>query len=541
MALACVLFVSQFIFRLDQTAIIDASRRITWAPGVPGGIPDRSTVCETVSTDNTGATDAAPDIQDAIDGCPSGQVVSLPAGTYRLNSQLQISDGITLRGAGKTSTFLRTHAEWHGIQMGDFPSAPVDTNVSGSPAKGATQITVASVGTPALSVGDYIVIDQINDGVEVVNVDDESRDSNTRSLREIKKITAIDTLTLTIDPPLYHDYAAAQDPEVWELNQGGSITLRAGVEDLSIERIAPTGFEGYSNFKLVNCVECWIDDVHSVGAQFRHVDLDRSFRCEIRDSYFRDGQHYGTGGFAYGIVTAGGSADNLIENNILRHLRHAMVIKEGASGNVFAYNYSLESYQGEDWLASDMNAHGAHAHFNLFESNIVAKVYGDFTHGSSSYNTVFRNYVTRDSTPPEDTTQVNARRAVDIEESNWYWNIVGNVLGTSGQTWDAFDPGATRTAGAGRYVYTLGYGSDGDTTRDDTSVPTNIYRHGNWDDQSDSIIWDSGNSNHTLPSSLYLSAKPSFFGSTTWPIIGSDISPMVGDLPAKARYDGSTP
>ena len=33
------------------------------------------------------------------------------------------------------------------------------------------------------TVGDFIVIDHINDGTEVVNVDDQRRDNGTRSLR----------------------------------------------------------------------------------------------------------------------------------------------------------------------------------------------------------------------------------------------------------------------------------------------------------------------------------------------------------------------
>jgi hypothetical protein len=40
-----------------------------------------------------------------------------------------------------------------------------------------------------------------------------------------------------------------------------------------------------------------------------------------------------------------------------------------------------------------------------------------------------------------------------------------------------------------------------------------------------------------LPPSLYLTAKPAFFGTETWPFVDPLGTPMVGVLPAKKRYD----
>jgi hypothetical protein len=514
--------------------IIPVARRINWQPGIPGGVPARPTVCSNVKTNYGAAGDGVRDdtasIQNAINACPSGQVVYIPAGTYRLNSQLTVTKAIVLRGAGPSATRLKTYANWHGIQFGDWPSAPVGRNVSGSPAKGASAIAVASVAS--LSVGDYIVIDQINDGVEVINVDEESRDSGTRSLSQMTRITAINGLSLTISPGLYHGYSAARNPQVWEVT---SITSSAGLEDLAIERISPTGTEGYSNIKMLACANCWVKNIESKFAQFRHVDLDRSFGCEIRDSYFNDGMHWGTGGFAYGVVAANRSSDNLIENNIFYHLRHSMVIKEGAAGNVFGYNYSVASYQGENWLAADMNAHGAHSHMNLFEGNIGAKIYADFTHGSSSYNTFLRNNAVRDSSA---LTVTNALRAVDVEKVQYYYNFVGNVLGKPGQTWTAFEDNGSRSAGSGRYAYTWGYLSDGAGTSEDPQSKATALRHGNYDYATQTTRWDPAIADQTLPASFYLAARPAFFGGLKWPSIGPGLTPLVGTIPAKERYEG---
>ncbi len=470
---------------LDANGVIPSSRRITWQAGVPGGIPARTTVCATLTSSATAAQ-----INSAINACPAGQTILLGAGTYAISNQISIAKGVTLRGAG-ASTILNCTAGWHCVQMGNFPSAPSPISVSGSPAKDVTTITVAT--TSGLAVNDYIAIDQLADGVEVVNDDTafgagECRSgAGTRCLGQMVKITAIAGTTLTIDPPLHHDFSAAQVPQVWEVT---GMTSAAGIEDLTISR-ASFANGGFDNVKMVACAGCWIKNIQSNSPDFWHVDLDRVIWSEVRDSYFNDGRNHGTGGQAYGVVGNLFATANLVENNIFRHLRHSMVVQNGASGNVYGYNYSLECYQGENWLATDMNSHGSHTTMNLWEGNIGCKVYGDNAHGSSAYNTVFRNHVARESFPAEYPSGITqARRAVDIEVYNRYWNIVGNVLGKSSQSWTAVDPGATRLAGTGQYVYTFGYFSDGDSTRDDATIVTDTLRHGNYDYASQTVQWD---------------------------------------------------
>ena len=59
----------------------------------------------------------------------------------------------------------------------------------------------------------------------------------------------------------------------------------------------------------------------------------------------------------------------------------------------------------------------------------------------------------------------------------------------------------------------------------------------NYDYATGTVVWDSTNSNHSLPESLYLSGKPAFFGSEAWPFVDPTRNPMVGVLPAKKRFD----
>ncbi len=84
---------------------LPASRRIDWTyTGVPGGIPNRTTICATFSP---GATAAA--INNAISSCNNG-VILLKAGTYTsasLGGTIKLyQSNVTLRGAGADKTIL---------------------------------------------------------------------------------------------------------------------------------------------------------------------------------------------------------------------------------------------------------------------------------------------------------------------------------------------------------------------------------------------------------------------------------------------------
>src|SRR6266571_1321872 len=85
------------------SGILDPSRAVDWSQaGIPGGIPNRTTICATL---NPGATYTQ--INTAIAACPSGQVVFLNAGTYNLSGSISIAKStVTLRGAGPDQTKL---------------------------------------------------------------------------------------------------------------------------------------------------------------------------------------------------------------------------------------------------------------------------------------------------------------------------------------------------------------------------------------------------------------------------------------------------
>jgi hypothetical protein len=200
-----------------------------------------------------------------------------------------------------------------------------------------------------------------------------------------------------------------------------------------------------------------------------------------------------------------------------------MVLEGGGSGNVFAYNYSKNSQGnvGDHWLFPDMITHGAHPYMNLFEGNRGVKLNFDNYWGSSSHNTAFRNWIERRSDPPDD--YINSGIwAVDIQANSNYQNIVGNIIGY---------PGCTGTIW--RFGYICPSGGENDPAAENTLI-----RHGNYDYVTETVQWDSNISDRILPNSLYLSSKPSFFGSLPWPPFGPDLNPITNDLPAQLRFEG---
>lgn len=210
----------------------------------------------------------------------------------------------------------------------------------------------------------------------------------------------------------------------------------------------------------------------------------------------------------------------------------------GSSGNVFGYNYASEGIADSKQDPS-ISTHGVHAYMNLWEGNYVAnKALGDWIHGSSSHNTLFRNRILG-----YESGKTLDQTVISIERYNHKWNVVGNVLGTSGwhNTYDVCSSGcaANSCLDSGRIIYKLGFITNwacGGTPPDDLAT-VDIIRHGNFDYVNNATVWDSQILDKSIPNSYYLSSKPAFFSGLAWPAIGPDLNPMVGAIPAKNRYE----
>src|SRR5690348_17624983 len=92
------------------SGILDPSRAADWTtPGIRGGIPNRTTVCKTVSPSGNTNDDDMNAINKAIAACPEGQVVTLGTGSFTITNGLTFGtkNNVTLRGAGPDQTILK--------------------------------------------------------------------------------------------------------------------------------------------------------------------------------------------------------------------------------------------------------------------------------------------------------------------------------------------------------------------------------------------------------------------------------------------------
>lgn len=497
--------------------IIPPDRRISWVPGLQGGIPHYPVAINATdppySASGNGTSDDTQAIQAAIDACPPGQAVYLPAGTYRITSTLTVRSSIALRGAGpdETQIVVDPATAGEGIRIGTWSQFGSPVSLTSTAAKSATTINVAG------SIGyDFVVLSQENVPGLVTPQGYGSTcgwcggDDPTRTMTQVAPVVSSNGSQLVLGRPTYFEYRADLNATA----MGIGMLKHAGVEDLSIEQAAYSG--NNHNIRLYSAAYCWVSNVRSEMTNGAHVALENSYGCEVRDSVMNDA-HSHESGRGYGVFVYGRNSDHLIENNIIRRARHSMVFEGGGSGSVFGYNYCVEVYAepAPDFLSEDANTHGAHPFMNLFEGNVFAKLSHDNTWGSSSHNTSLRNRVS-----------VYAEQAVyglvgiDIQANNYYINVVGNVIGNTTRSYTPWRIGYT-TPGGGSI---------------DPQVANTLLRHGNRDIASGSTQWDSGIADHQIPASYYLGSRPEWFGSLPWPAFGPDVPFSELAIPAARRF-----
>jgi hypothetical protein len=538
--------------------IIPANRVINWqgSAGVRGDIPTRTVFADVTHAPynvvGNGVSDAYPGIQGAINSCPAGKTVYIPAGTYYISAALKIKSGITVRGAGMGLTTIIGSSNVNMVMMntigmddGYTASTPRNLTTDGL-TKGSTNITTS--GAHGWVAGDYIMIDQLKNPLGNPPIDNAGvsgtatwlgREAGKRCIGQWVKIVTVPTpTTATIDPPLYFPYDINFIPQGYKVI---GATVSAGLEDITFDN----QFQGVRDIMEMDfSVNCWCLRVELRGSKRRALwmygGLWNTIRgCKIHDGVPLDpqpGSSYGSDR-AYGVFLGPGPSACLIEDNIFYTLSNCIAYEGAASGNVVAYNYMT------DVLWTDNNSarmtvlgHGAHPMMNLIEGNWLEGRFGaDSYWGTSSHFTVFRNRIQQQGPP-----HVSQQWTIDIERRNWYNNIVGNILGTP--AWEntyelnkityPYDNGP-------RAIYRLGYQAvESSFNNGDPSVTATIYRHGNWDSFSNTQRWESSNSDRVVPNSLYLSSKPAWFGSLTWPPF-NPASPDLADptsIPAGYRF-----
>ena len=556
-------FFSIFLWSVEQLSaeIIPAARRIDWSTaGTP--IPSANwPIFANVknapyNATGNGTTNDGTAIQNAIYDCPVGKVVYLPPGTYRVNAQLWINKGIVLRGAGPGSTTIRFMGFPPSILVspGSDPQAPAAiASVTAGYTKGSTSITVNPAQmNGSLFPGKEIIIDQLNANpisaqtgpsnmVDAVGGEGLcnycSRLDGSRVLSQRVGVVAINGSTITLDTPLYWTYSASLSPEIgWNVF---STVRNAGIEDIKINYTEAKSDEHDTDryaLDFIHTSYCWIKNLRSESSISRaHLRLRAAYHCTVRDSYFT--LSASSTSLSYGLETQNTSTACLIENNIFYKVTAPLTLGWGFSGSVIGYNYFAQlPYRDQGWMPASLATHSSHAMFLLFEGNIGTGAYFDFIHGSSSHQTLFRNRLYGFQDYEGFGPSYNHNYAIGIEKKNWFLNVVGNVLGTAGIQDRYQDLGNGSVSE--HAIYKLGYASAYGGPYDPNVLAT-LLRHGNWDTFNNATIWDSSNPDHTLPNSLYLASKPSWFGNLTWPPInpGSPTSITSSSIPAGYRFD----
>ncbi len=539
-----------------------------------GGVLPSYTPVTCTTLAGNGTTNDGPAMQTCINNAASGTAVFIPAGTYLVNSILRLKSNVVLRGAGPTTQLnlgangeLTTQSFSYSSISGynGYGVFPSPYSLSGTPTKGDTTVTIAS---GSVSVGTWIKIFG-NDDPSLVN--DTGTDgtcnwcgdnSGWYVQQQIVQVTAINSGTggsgsvVSISRPLYYTpYTASvtvqgkTEPAGAKYNIITFPTQKAGFEHFHVKA---TGDIGSTQIILLEgCLYCWVKGVETQetgsSSGSAHVELDFSYGNEIRDGYYHD-QRSGASGSGYGVYFQFTNSDHKIENNIMRHNRHAIVYQGGGSGTAILYNYIDDLYTDDTtYLGSARTSHGAHPFMNLFEGNVLSHVTADDFWGTSSHDVFFRNWIWADETEnwagsvaPTGTPN-NGFDAVDLYQSQEYYSFVGNVLGHTGlhTTWSGAIVTTSCTTNNCGYesasnpgVYSTGSSSLGSAA----SSAATILRHGNWDPKTNGVAFWDGGSNHTLASSIYYLSEPSYLSGYPWPLEGPEGNPTVNANAAESCY-----
>lgn len=541
------------------SGLFDPNLTTTWNPGIltdsqlqlalgSDGIPVRTTVC----------ADPQPgdNINTAISGCPEGQVVQLAAGTYTISSTVTLSKGVVLRGAGSQgatsggTTIVKTGGG-SVLAIGTSQDQACYNSAFGT-AVALTQdavkeTTTVYVGNNAggFFPGDLAIIDQVDDATVQEGDCTFFKRVDKRSISERVEVAAVNTTngTLTLTTPLHWTFQSASPYLAQIARMTQKATKWAGIEGVLLQGGTNPGYDGQmaGGIDVSNAAYCWIKDVQTDGTIGGiHVALTGTYRCVVRDSHVHNSANYGFGTDCYGIVMRCGAADNLVENNIARYMNKPIQFSVSGGGNVVGYNYADNSWATPPaWQEDNLDTHCSFPHMELMEGNYAPHMKASTTHGNSGYLTYFRNYASSQFAPPavygSTAMQTGNVLAVGFDAGDINMTVVGNVLGSSAAT-DLGTAAISSTymcfGSGGSCVYYFGSSSKSDVSY------TSLWAHGNYDTVSAGVVWNPSIATHEIPASLYRSTKPGWWpADSAWPWAGSDLTPMVGSLPAKTRSD----
>lgn len=374
-----------------------------------------------------------------------------------------------------------------------------------------------------------------------------------RNQLEIHTATAINGSVVTITPPLsMPNWASGQTPQVWIAQPITNVGLTNMSIDLS-NASAPTACA-----ETLNAYKIFIRGVRCVNPKSRAFNFFQMASSNVQDNYI----YHPTGTLPsnYGFRRSA-SAYNVVQNNIIQQVTGGSDFQDGASvGDVSAYNLVLAADSGGN-IGNPIDGHSGNF-FGLTEGAVGIQDSCDNTHGTCGMRTRFRNFFAGWTSNPASPVGTFNRSIDDYAYSRYSANIAG-VYGTPGNTT------IYSSTGSNGSNFSNGRGGGGPAVPNDALSASTSLKWANWDNVtagcttvsacSTATFRTCGNSLDTgwaspcgsttespigasifpntvpvigdtaigqpgLPASLYLTAKPLWFQSISWPAIGPDVT-----------------
>ncbi len=468
----------------------------------------------------------------AANNLPGATLIYIPAGTYTINQTINLSNvktsGIIFQGEGSANTEIVFDGLSSGADCFQIfgTEGSIEMDVTENINKGNSIIYGNFTN---LNAGDWILL---------CETDFDDKYPQNGYVGQVSQLLSGGSSSIVMKDQASKSYLESNNLWVQEISPIKNI----GFENFKISRTNTT--KGYGvNFHFNKAINCWVKGIESYICTGYHFAVHQCSHIKIHGCYIHhatncDDDPKGTG---YGISVAESTTNCLIENNIFRKLRHAMIIGAGANCNVFAYNYSREQTWNHSYTGSDICLHGRYPYANLFEENLVDFIMADPTHGlNGPYNTFLRN-------------KTNDVRIICVFNASTT-NVVGNsntikVLGEPswviGQIYELFTGFDIYPSENVMDLYFHGY----------PGFPNpywqNVYynfTHGDWyywkDDAQWLITWYSRSFLNDI--SYFYANRPDFLDlNYSWPSIGPrtnlDFDGFIEDInegiPAKDRYN----
>ncbi|MFY0673679.1 MAG: T9SS type A sorting domain-containing protein [Bacteroidia bacterium] len=311
-----------------------------------------------------------------------GGIIEFGKGTYLFIEGINIPSNVHLVGKGvETSLAFELSSEMDAISFkGNIELRKYKLNKAAF--RGNKSIELKE--TDNLSSGDLIKLSLPNSGLT-------SSPWAQGSVGQITKIVAVNGKSLILEDELRINFLMADAPiieKVLPVKNAGLSCIQLITQD-----------ETKSNSSIIKmeyAENCYARNISSEYSNLAHVEIDNSYRIEIIGSFFRFAHDFTKGGKANGVLIRNTSSNCLVENNIFTFLAHAMVVEAGANGNVFAYNYSSQTYwekEGEESNNSaDILVNGNYPFANLFEGNVVQNIVVAANNGKNGPNSFYMNW-----------------------------------------------------------------------------------------------------------------------------------------------------